>query len=572
MKNRVQIARGPHLRAGLVRHFGACALLLFIGFVTIEGAACGLKTRTPTGETSIPCAQEMDCPPSNDPCVVSTCFEQHCLTVNAAHNTVIEQQQARDCRMRVCDGNGQTIEINDDIDLPEDDGNPCTKSACKEGAAAHLPVPVGLTCGTDGICNGKGVCGECMPAAQRCDGRAIATCSEEGNWVNETCPAGKPLCKNASCLGIRTASAGGATSCVLFDDGTVRCFGAEGSRRGSRGTVSVPGITGAAELALGAAHSCARLDDGSVLCWGANGFGQIGDGTIEGPRAPTPVLGLTNTTAIAAGDDHTCAIVDGGKVLCWGRGDANALGGPAPKPPAGPKPKVPAEEPSVSPAEPGGPPSLIPGIAGATSVTLGVRHGCLVWRGGRVACFGEDESNQLGTFVAGPPAKPKPGAKPTPRLVTVKGVDGATTLAAGARHACAVVDGGAVRCWGDNSKGQLGDGTTTARTESVIVVDVANVTALALGSDHSCALLESGGVRCWGDNAHNQLGDGTTTAHPTAVDVGGLSGARAISSSHGAHTCVTLNGGEVRCWGTNHLGELGDRTLDDRGAPVSVVW
>ena len=67
-------------------------------------------------------------------------------------------------------------------------------------------------------------------------------------------------------------------------------------------------------------------------------------------------------------------------------------------------------------------------------------------------------------------------------------------------------------------------------------------------------------------------GDGTTTAHPSPVDVSGLSGAKSISAAHGAHTCVTLNDGEVRCWGTNHLGELGDGTLDDRGAPVGVVW
>jgi alpha-tubulin suppressor-like RCC1 family protein len=106
----------------------------------------------------------------------------------------------------------------------------------------------------------------------------------------------------------------------------------------------------------------------------------------------------------------------------------------------------------------------------------------------------------------------------------------------------------------------------------VLVPDLVNVTALALGSEHSCALLESGGVKCWGDNAHNQLGDGTTTAHPSPVDVKGLSGARTISSAHGAHTCVTLSDGEVRCWGTNHSGELGDASLDDRGAHVAVVW
>lgn len=573
MWNRVQALPRILKRLGFVRRAGVLGLAALAALVAVDSAGCGLKSRTPTNETAIPCAQEMDCPPSEDACVVSTCFEQRCMFVNAALNTVVEQQQPHDCRMRVCDGNGQMFELNDDIDLPDDDGNPCTKSACKEGAAAHPAVPVGQTCGTDGVCNGLGACGVCLPAAQRCEGQAVATCSEEGQWTKDVCPAGKPICKNASCLGIRAAFAGGATTCVLFDDGTVRCFGAEGSRRGSRGTTAVPGISGAVELALGARHSCARLDDGTVTCWGANMYGQIGDGTIEGPRPPTPVLGLTNATAIAAGDDHTCAIVAGGKVVCWGRGEFNALGAAPPKPPAGAKPRVLPEESSVSPAEPGGPPTLIPGITGASSVWLGLRHGCLVWRGGRVACFGEDDSGQFGTtFVPSTPAKPKPGPKPTPRLVTVKGVEGATALALGAKHACALLDGGNVRCWGDNSKGQLGDGATAARTESVIVSDLAGVTALALGAEHSCALLESGGVKCWGDNAHNQLGDGTTTAHPTPVDVSGLSGAKTISSAHGAHTCAMMNDGGVRCWGTNHFGELGDGSLDNRGAPVPVVW
>jgi alpha-tubulin suppressor-like RCC1 family protein len=491
--------------------------------------------------------------------------------VNAANNTVVEQQQAHDCRMRVCDGNGQMIEINDEIDLPDDDGNPCTKSACKEGAAAHLPHAVGLSCGTDGVCNGRGVCGECLPAAQKCDGRSVATCNDDGAWQKTVCPAGKPICKNASCLSIRNVTAGGTVTCVTFEDGTLRCFGAEGARRGARGTTAVPGISGAVELALGAAHSCARLDDGSVMCWGDNTFGQIGDGTLDGHRAPWLVFGLTNATAIAAGDHHTCSIISDGKVVCWGRGDFNALGGTPPKAPIGAKPKV-ADEPGASSAEPGGPPSLISGISGATSVALGQRHGCLIWRGGRVACFGEDESHQLGTFITPAPSKPKPGTKPTSRLVTVKGVNGATLIALGARHGCAVVEDGTIRCWGDNSKGQLGDGTTSPRTESIAVANIAGAKALALGSEHSCALLEGGTVRCWGDNTHNQLGDGTTTPHPTSVDVNGLSGVQAISATHGAHTCALLADGEVRCWGTNHLGELGDGTLDDRGVPVPVAW
>ncbi len=576
----VQIPSLKHARAYFVRRSSAVLLTFAVALSMIDGGAgCALQTRTADGAGTISCVQEMDCPSSNDPCVVSTCFEQRCLMVNAALNTVIDLQVAHDCRMRVCDGNGQALEIHDDIDLPSDDGNPCTRGVCKSGDIAHAPVAVGQTCETNGVCNGRGACGECLPEATRCDGRAVATCSEEGQWTKDMCPAGKPLCKNASCLGIKQVAAGGSNTCVLFDDGTARCFGAEGSRRGQRGITPVAGIFSATELALGAAHSCARLDDGSVQCWGANTFGQVGDGTIEGPRPPTPVLGLSDATAIAAGNEHTCAIVAGGKVVCWGRGDHGEFGGPAPRriaPSAAGKPKVVPDEPSLSRPEPGGPSTAIAGVTGASLVALGVRHGCILMRGGRVGCFGEDDSNQLGTaFVASDTGKPKPAFRPAPtlRLVTVKGIEGAIAISLGARHGCAIVSGGAVRCWGDNTKGQLGDGTTQSRTESVAVADISNATALALGAEHSCVLDSGKGhVRCWGDNAHNQLGDGTTTAHSSPVDVAGLSGVHSISSAHGTHTCVMLEGGEVRCWGSNHLGELGDGSLDDRGSPVSVVW
>jgi alpha-tubulin suppressor-like RCC1 family protein len=146
------------------------------------------------------------------------------------------------------------------------------------------------------------------------------------------------------------------------------------------------------------------------------------------------------------------------------------------------------------------------------------------------------------------------------------------TLAAGSGHICAVTDLGGVYCWGWNLMGQLGDGTQTQRNVPTPVVGLANgVRDLAANRWHTCALSGAGGVKCWGDNSLGQLGDGTQTNRMAPVDVIGLtSGANAVAAG-GTHTCAITATGGVKCWGFNLYGQLGDGTRDSRAAPVDVV-
>src|SRR5207248_319737 len=134
---------------------------------------------------------------------------------------------------------------------------------------------------------------------------------------------------------------------------------------------------------------------------------------------------------------------------------------------------------------------------------------------------------------------------------------------------CALTSAGAVKCWGANGVGQLGDGTTTERQTPGTVSGLASGAA-ALAAGGTCALARAGAVKCWGANYVGQLGDGTTTDRLIPVAVSGLASGAAALAAGGAHTCALTSAGAVKCWGWNENGQLGDGTTADRLIPVAV--
>jgi hypothetical protein len=206
-------------------------------------------------------------------------------------------------------------------------------------------------------------------------------------------------------------------------------------------------------------------------------------------------------------------------------------------------------------------------------VTAGAFHTCARVRDGRLFCWGANDVGQLGTGGLGVD-------RPEPRPVAGALTDW-TAVEAGERQTCGRRTSGRLYCWGSNAYGQLGDGTLTSRPAPRLVVGgITDWRTVSVAANHTCALRANGRVYCWGSNARGQLGDGTTTARRsprlvpgsavwTTVATGGRIGSSGISFT--GLTCARRNTGRLYCWGGNATGGLGDGTTTERHVPTQVA-
>ncbi len=201
------------------------------------------------------------------------------------------------------------------------------------------------------------------------------------------------------------------------------------------------------------------------------------------------------------------------------------------------------------------------GTAKHMPLAQGYTHHCAVQADTTVKCRGINNAGQLGDGTT---------TNSLATLVTVTGLTGVKQVAVGPTHSCAVKSDGTVACWGSNTDGQLGDGSTTIRTTPVAVAGLASAVMVRLGQLHSCALKSDGTVHCWGNNVGGQLGDGTTTGRPTAGAVSGITNAVALASGT-THNCVVKSDGTAACWGFNTFGQIGNGLTTDTLTPVAVV-
>ena len=248
-------------------------------------------------------------------------------------------------------------------------------------------------------------------------------------------------------------------------------------------------------------------------------------------------------SSVALGDSHTCVIKSNGDVYCWGAGASGRIGDGT-------------TWDRITPVK-------VPTISNAIAVTASNASTCALIMGGSLKCWGLNGNGQLGDGTT------------TNRLSPVSVSSLGSTVRAISSTAfstCALTTVGGVKCWGLNSNGQVGDGTTAARYLPVDVIGLTSgVVAVSAGSTHACAIKADGTVKCWGQNQWGQLGDGSTADKPTPVDVLSLGDTAVAISASNVKTCALLASGTVKCWGSSSGGLFGPGITGGQSAPVQIT-
>jgi len=316
--------------------------------------------------------------------------------------------------------------------------------------------------------------------------------------------------------------------------------------------VTVTGAGGGAfHLAMvtaGYRHTCGLTAAGADYCWGGNSDEELGDGTAVDRPIPTAVMvpaGVSFTHA-AAGWSHSCGLTAAGRPYCWGDNSVGQLGDGT----------VIA---AVTPVA-----TLMPASVSFTSLSASSGSTCGPTAAGPAYCWGDNSRGQVGDGTT------------TNRwtAAVVAAPDGVTfaSVETGASHACGLTAAGAAYCWGDNSEGQLGDGSTTNRLTPIAVAMPTAVVfqSLAVSFFHTCGLTTAGAVYCWGYNGAGDLGDGTTTDRWIPTLVPGAPTFTSLTTMY-LHTCGLTATGQPYCWGDNRYGQIGDGTTESRWTPTAVA-
>jgi alpha-tubulin suppressor-like RCC1 family protein len=356
------------------------------------------------------------------------------------------------------------------------------------------------------------------------------------------------LAVTAPTVEAQNLATGGYHNCALTASGGVVCWGINTNGQLGDGTViarstpvNVSGIPfGNTAVAGGGVHTCAVTSTGGVKCWGSNATGQLGDNSTTQRLVPVDVSGLAGISNVTAGEGFSCALSTAGGVSCWGSNVDGQLGDGVS--PTG------ANARQLTPVAVSGLGSGVTALAGSYS------HACAVV-GGAAKCWGINYNSQLGDLTVS-----QFTFENAPRGVTGLGPSTTISLATGADHSCALTTSGGVKCWGYTIYGAVGDGTSNAAVWQDAPVDVIGLASGALaitaGQYHTCALTTGGGVKCWGNNSQGQIGDGTNTQRDAPVDVI-ASGAVAIAAG-AQHTCALFSTGVSSCWGANANGQMGN--------------
>ncbi len=319
-------------------------------------------------------------------------------------------------------------------------------------------------------------------------------------------------------------------------------YGQLGNGTNSDSNVRVPvsGLTGVEAVACGHYYSLALKSDGTAWACGSGATGELGNGTNGESNIPVRVSGLSGVTAIAAGGEHGLAIEADGKVWAWGYNSYGQLGNGTTI-----LSNVPVSVSSLT---------GVTAIAGGNFHSLALKNDDSVW------AWGLNSSGQLGTGTS---------IRYSSVPVQVTAIEGIVGIDAGYEHSLAHRTDGTVWAWGNNSMGQLGNGTFASSNVPVQVSGLTDVTAIASKGDHSLSVKADGTVWAWGGGTSGQLGNGANADSNTPVQVIGLTDVTAIACGYLSSYAIQ-NDGTAWAWGDNYYGELGNGTNNSSNVPVQV--
>lgn len=350
--------------------------------------------------------------------------------------------------------------------------------------------------------------------------------------------------------------------------------------------VNLAGHT-AKKLAAGYMHMCAILDNDAVKCWGSNSIGQSGVenntnyGATAGSMATLPevMLGGGRTAkSIAAFVHHTCALLDNDTMKCWGHNAYGQLG---------------IDNAVSKGAAALDMQNLLPINLGVGRTARGIMASafasCAILDNNTLKCWGNNATGRLGYGDTSDRGKVGPGFSIYDLLAINVGVSlTVKEVAVGNMETCAIMSDNSLKCWGSNWNGKLGYNDTADRGK--VAGDMASLPSVYLGVGrsavkvtigwhHTCAILDNGAVKCWGYNNNGQLGTNDTTSRgnvPGSMEALGEvylgAGRTAVDIQAGyQHSCALLDDGTVKCWGWNISGQLGQNDKSNRGSSANSM-
>jgi len=373
-------------------------------------------------------------------------------------------------------------------------------------------------------------------------------------------------------------SAGKSATCVILSDNKVKCWGDNANGQLGIGTSGNDKVTqppasaitefeGAESISVSSDFRdfvCTRSGGwtgSDVRCWGSNSAGQVNGKRGDPESQPSPlevpsVVGM-DVDSVVAGVEHSCACMRTGEVRCWGSAGNGRLGN----------------------GNSGGGNANLGGKA--SKVCAGYQHSCALMVGGQVKCWG------AGIYLGQDSANDVTGATTIPN---VKNLETATDIACGGTHTCAVLSSGALKCWGQNNFGQLGQDSTNPYGEQAGIYSMSalrgiggwtNVRSVTAGREHTCATFLDSTVKCWGSGSNGKLGTGgeSNVGHTSASMAGlqpiNITGAALQVSAGDEHTCLIsgtdgARSGDLYCWGGAGAGQLGQGNTNRLTTPPTA--